>query len=110
GASGEKRRDVRVVVGVPISKEEESRTGGSGGASVHSVTVETSSIGCFGILVMLLIFLFAVSFPIYLVIIGFVGGHVPVLDIRFDGSIGEGLLAMLAAPVLFFVLLIPLAF
>jgi hypothetical protein len=110
GESGADRRDIKVVVGVPISKDEERTRSRTGGASINSVTVESSSMGCLGMLIVLAIFLFAVSFPIYLVVMGFAGGHVPVLDIQFDGSIGEGLLTLLAAPVLFVVLLIPLAF
>lgn len=62
--------------------------------------------GCLESLLTFLLVLTAFGFPIYLVVMAFAGGRVPVLGIEFEGSLGEGFLALAASPVIFFLILL----
>jgi hypothetical protein len=61
--------------------------------------------GCLESLITLVLVLLAIGFPMYLVVMGFAGGKVPILGIEFEGSLGEGFLALAASPVIFFLIL-----
>lgn len=64
-----------------------------------------AGIGCLESLLTFLLVVTAFGFPIYLVVMAFAGGRVPVLGIEFEGSLGEGFLALAASPVIFFLIL-----